>query len=239
MSNGVTTVGAIDASILARMDRTGSEFVPQAVRYDWINKAYKALYDLLIQKFGNDYFFADPYVFTTDGISDLWALPDDFYKFFGLDLSLTGGTPDGWITVKQFTKAERNRYAVPNFQSFYGISNVRYRLRGNKIWLTPLPAAGQKFRVIYAPRPTDIVDGSSTIDGVSGWEEMIELNVCIKYCAAEETDASEYKDQWKEMRQRIEEAAENRNVAEPQTVSDNSGNQGPFGGYSGGGGYMP
>ena len=239
MANGVTTVSAIDSEILARMDRTGSEFVPQARRYLWINDSYKELYDLLIQKFGDDYFFSVSSNITTDGTNDLYALPSDFYKLYGVDLSLTGGNPDGWITVKQFNKADRNRYAVPNFQSFYGITNLRYRLRGSNLWLTPLPSSGQKLRVLYAPRPTDIVDGSSTIDGVSGWEQYIVSDVCIKYCGAEETDPQLFMAQKASLKQRIEEAAANRNVGDPQTVSDSQTNWGPFGGFSNGSGYMP
>jgi hypothetical protein len=239
MALGVTTVGVIDAELLARMDRTGSEFVPQATRWLWINDSYKELYDILLQKFGDDYFFADPYAITTDGTNDTYALPADFYKLYGVDLSLTGGGSDGWITVKQFNKADRNRYAVPNFQSFYGITNLRYRLRGSKVWFSPLPSAGQHIRLLYAPRPTDIVNASSTVDGVSGWEQYIVVDSCIKYCGAEETDPQLFMAQKMGLLKRIEEAAANRNVGEPATVSDSQTNWGPFGGFSNGSGYMP
>lgn len=239
MSGGVTTVSSIDSEVLARMDRTGSEFVPQARRYSWINDSYKELYDLMLQKFGNDYFFADPFIFTTDGTSDTYDLPADFYKLYGVDLSLTGGAPEGWITIKQFMKAERNRYAVPNFQSFYGVTNLRYRLRGNKIWFTPIPMGAQRIRLLYAPRPTDLTAGSDTVDGVSGWEQYIVADACIKYCGAEETDPSLFIAQKNGLTKRIEEAAENRSIGEPQTVSDSQTNWTPFGGWVTGSGYMP
>lgn len=239
MADGVTTVGAIDAEVLARMDRTGSNFVPQTTRWNWIWDSYKELYDLLVQKFGSDYFFADPYTITTDGTNDTFDLPADFYKLYGVDLSLTGGSPDGWITLKQFMKSDRNRYVVPNFQSFWGMTNLRYRLRGGKIWFSPKPQAGQLIRLLYAPRPGDLTDDSTTLDGVSGWEQYVVADVCIKYCGAEETDPQLFMAQKGALKQRIEEAAENRNVGEPQTVSDTQGNWGTFGGWTNGSGFMP
>lgn len=238
MANGITTVATIDAECLARMDRTGSQFVPQATRYNWIWDSYKELYDLLLQKFGDDYYFADPFTIVTDGINDRFALPSNFYKLYGVDIQLSG-TPNSFTTLKQFNKAERNRYSVPNFQSFYGVTNLRYRLAGSNIWFTPLPSANQSVRLLYAPRPTDLVDGATTLDGVSGWEQYIVADFCLKYCGAEETDPQLFMAQKQMLKQRIEEAAENRNVGDPQTVSDSQSNWGPFGDFNNGSGFMP
>lgn len=240
MANGVTTVATVDAECLARMDRTGSNFVPQTTRYNWIWDSYKELYDVLLQKFGDDYYFQTPYQFTTDGVNDRFALPSDFYKLYGVDLSLNGnGSPSSWVSLKQFMKSERNRFSVPNFISFYGNTNLRYRLSGGNIWFSPMPQGGQIIRLLYAPRPADLVDGSSTLDGVSGWEQYIVADFCLKYCGAEETDPSLFLQQKQMLKQRIEEAAENRNVGDPQTVSDNQTNWGIFGGYDNGSGYTP
>jgi hypothetical protein len=356
MANGRTTISEIDAEVLARMDRTGSEFVPQSRRYKWILDSYKELYDLLVQKFGSDYYFADPYTFQTDGTNDTFALPVDFYKLYGVDLSVNG-SPDGWVSIKQFMKGERNNFKQPDFQGVYGSGNMRYRLRGDKIWFSPLPSAGQTIRLLYAPRPNDAgvstAQASSTIqlsnntlvspfspatpalgtsmtipsaisgtfqvvwqwraasagastsriykngfpigltqntssasfvetseqistsfvagdtleiwiqgpsfvdiqnfhlqydlvtdfgpqelDGVSGWEQYIVSDVCIKYCGAEETDPQLFMAQKMGLKQRIEEAAENRDVGEPQTVTDVMTDFDPYNGFNGGG-YLP
>lgn len=233
MAGGVVTLSDLKTQLLQRIDRVGSDFYDPTELNTYISASYKELYDLLIQKFGDDYFFST-HTITTDGTNDTYALPDDFYKLFGVDLSLTGGAPDGWVTLKQFMKADRNRYAVPNFQSFYGITNLRYRLRGNLIWFTPIPMANQKIRLLYAPRPSDLDEDTDTVDGVSGWEEYIISDAAIKCLAKEESDTSIFERQKMFIKQRIEEAAENRNVGEPQTVSDSQGNWGPFGTWSNG-----
>jgi hypothetical protein len=232
MATGETTVGAIKTRARQRTDRVGSDFFTESELTSEVAASYKELYDLIIQKFGDDYFFADPYEFTTDGTNETYDLPEDFYKLFGVDLSLTSGNPDGWIRLKQFTKAERARYAVPNFQSFYGITNLRYRLRGDTIWFTPRPMAGQKIRLLYAPRPADITADADVVDGVSGWEEYIVTDLCIKMLAKEESDPTVFVMQKQALLKRIEEAAENRNVGEAQTASDTQSNWGPFGIYS-------
>ena len=238
MSNpGVTTLQVIREKVLQRIDRVGDDFFPADELNGWISDSYKELYDILLQKFGNDYYAVLPfYTFTTNGTSDQYPLPADFYKGFGVDLSLTGGNPSGWVTLKQFMMAERNRYAVPNFQSFYGITNMRYRFLANTIWFTPIPQGGQQIRLIYSPRPNDLTADDDTVDGVSGWEEYIICDVAMKCLGKEESDPSLFIKQKADMLMRIEAAAENRNQGLPQTVSDNQNNWGPFGGWGDGGG---
>lgn len=231
MATGVTTLGTIRDKLRQRIDRVGSNFFLDTELNGWISDSYKELYDILVQKFGDDYYVADPYEFTTDGTSDTFDLPEDFYKLLGVDLSLTGGNPSGWVTLKPFMMAERNRYSVPNFQSFYGITNLRYRLRGNSLWFTPLPSSGQSLRILYCPRPTDLSADEDTVDGVSGWEEYIIADCAIKCMAKEESDPQVFMMQKQGLLKRIEEAGENRDAGSPQTVSDHQGNWGPFGSW--------
>lgn len=74
---------------------------------------------------------------------------------------------------------------------------------------------------------------SNIIDGVSGWEEYIVADVCIKIMAKEESDASVFIQQKERLLKRITAAAANRDVGSPQTVSNSTDNYG--GGYGGGG----
>ncbi len=213
------TLAQLKTAVRQRADMEHTQFVSDAELTSYINQSYFELYDLLIQKYGNDYYVADPYSITTDGTHDKYALPDDFYKLLGVDLALANSL-DSFITIRPFNWSDRNRYAVPNFQNFYGVTNLRYRIQNNKIWLTPKPQAGQTIRINYVPRMTELVDDSDVVDGISGWTEYIIIDAAIKCLQKEESDPTVLAVQKVAMIKRIEAAAENRDTGFPATVSD-------------------
>lgn len=204
-------------------DMVNSSFISDAEWNSYINQSYFELYDLMVQKYGDDY-FSEQYNFTTDGTSYLYPLPADFYKLLGLDLSLSG-SDDSFVTIRRFNFADRNRYAVPNFQSFYGVTNMRYRLNANDLWITPVPSGGQQMRLWYVPRLATLTADGDTVDGISGWTEYIIVDAAMKAMAKEESDVSVLMARKAGLIQRIEAAAENRDAANPMTVADNQSSQ--------------
>lgn len=180
---GIVTVQDLINQIREEADQQSSGFVSDLAIATHINNSGKELYDILVGAYGNDYYLAPPASFTTDNINDTFPLPDGvlqfkdnyqnpfiaapFYKLAGLDLQL-GATPQSYVTLRSFPFGERNKYAVPNFASFYGFTNIRYRLYGNNtIWLTPLPAAGLTLRLRYVARMSNIVS-SFVVNGTIG-----------------------------------------------------------------------
>lgn len=210
-------------------DMVNTTFITDAEWTSYINQSYFELYDILVQKYGDDY-FANHAELTTDGTTQLYPLPNGtlygsaplFYKLLGVDLNLAPGSNDSWVTIRRFNMADRNRYSVPNFQSFYGVTNLRYKLEGSNIWLTPIPTAGQTIRLWYVPRLTPLSGESDTCDGISGWTEYIVVDAAIKAKDKEESDTSVLLARKAGLISRIESAAENRDAANPATVSDNS-----------------
>ncbi len=243
-TSGVASLLEIRTTVRQRVDMTNvsgdytNSFITDSELNQYINNSYFELYDLLVQKYGNDYYVQTPYQFQTVGNTYLYALPSDFYKLLGVDLALSNNTNDSWVTIRPFMFADRNRYAVPNFQSFYGVTNLRYRLQGNNLWLTPTPTAGQTMRIWYVPRLVELVADIDTADGVSGWDEYIIVDAAIKCLEKEESDTSVFMAQKQGLIARIEAAAENRDAGNPQVVSDTqwsnygwpTGNGAPYGG---------
>lgn len=239
-----TTLTLAQARLLAQQesDMVNSQFVSDSEWNSYINQSYFELYDLLVQKYGDDY-YANNVEFETDGTSQLYALPNGtnysaapaFYKLLGVDLSLSP-SPDSWITLKRFNMSARNRYSVPNFQNFYGVTNLRYRLNGNNIWFTPTPQAGQTIRLWYVPRLSTLDSDASTMDGISGWTEYVIVDAAIKAKNKEESDVSVLMARKAGLILRIESAAENRDAANPMTVSDNQTNDFFWNGGPGGSG---
>lgn len=183
---GIFTIGDLITRIRQESDMVNSQFVTDPEIVTYLSSSYKELYDLLITSYGEDYSVATPISMTTNGTDDRYPLPNGlltfkdqqgndiiaspFYKLLGVDYQLSPNNPSGYVTIKTFSFSERNRFAVPNFASFWGFTNVRYRLLGNQIWFTPLPVFGQVFRMWYIPRPTDLifsVQGTTSIASTS------------------------------------------------------------------------
>jgi len=231
----MTLSGTRDA-VRQRADIVNSQFITDPELNSYINQSYFELYDILIQKYGENY-YVDSGSFTTDGQTQQYPLTGSFYKLLGVDLQLAGSDPDAYFTVRPFNFAERNRYAVPNMQSFYGVTNLRYRVHGNNIFLTPTPTGGQVVRYWFVPRMNTLDTDNATFDGVSGWTEYIIVDAAIKCMQKEESDTSVLQGQKTALIQRIEAAAANRDAGNPATVSDvqfnnywQQGNQGFTGG---------
>ena len=237
MANGVVTLGNLRDQLRLRIDRVNSNFFTDSELNTYLNDSYKELYDILIQKFGDDYYVAAPVSITTDGTNDTYALASDFYKLLGVDISFNTGNANTWVTLKQFMFGERNFYKLPNVQGLYGLTNLRYRLRDNKLWFVPVPQASQSLRYFYIPRPTELDDDADTVDGVSGWEEYIICDAAIKCMVKEESDPMAFAAQKQAMLTRIESAAENRNAGEPQRVTDVMQDFWPYGGGGPGSSY--
>lgn len=170
---GIVTLASLRIQAQERSDQLNSSFLSVSEWNRNVMGSYKELYDLLIAAYGCDYYATVPLQFTTTGQTEFYPLPDGtttfvngvtgatfvppaFYKLLGLDLNLSPGQNQSYVTIWGFTFADRNRFAVPNFQSFYGVTNLRVRLHGNNLWLTPIPAAGQVLQLWQIPRPADL-----------------------------------------------------------------------------------
>lgn len=236
MAPGTVTLLQLRTQARQRSDMVNSTFVSDAEFNNYISNSYKELYDLLVSAFGNNYYVATVSTFVTDGTNTLYNLPTDFYKLLGVDLALSASL-DSFVTIKPFNFSDRNRYAVPNFQSFYGVTNLRYRLHGNQLFLTPIPAASQTIRVWYIPEPTSVTSDSDSFDGISGWEEYVIVDAAIKALAKEESDVSVFMSQKEALRQRITSMADTRDAANPPVVADSQYGESWMpgnGGYTGG-----
>ena len=219
-----------------RADQVNSTFISDAELTGYVNQGAYALFDILVSKYGDGYFAAST-TFTTDGVNETFALAADFYKLLGVDLQ-TNGAPNGWLTLRPFQMAERNRNWRPNAAPIVGFTSLRYRLLGDKIWLTPLPASGQTLRYFYVPRMVELSSDSDVLDGVSGWHEYVILDAAIKCLTKEESDPSALMAERAAIVKRIEEVASNRDEGAPPTVSDVNGPDSASGyGWAGYGGF--
>jgi hypothetical protein len=220
LNPGQTTVGNLRLEAQQRSNKENSLFYTTQEWNSMISQSYKELWDILAQKFGDDYFVATPYRYTTGQNQQLYPLPSDFKALLGVEVALNPTDPNSWISLRKFEFVQRNLWNYPNVYTFYGITNLRYRLNGNNLMIVPITQAGQTVRIWYVPRPNQLINDTDTIDAVAGWEEYIIADVCIKALAKEESDVTVFAAQKAALMKRIEEAAENRDIGDPELVSD-------------------
>lgn len=237
LNPGQTTLGSIRLQAQQRADMVNSNYITDQEWDSYINASFFELYDVLAQKFGDDYFVAIPYTYTTQTNTVTYPLPIDFYKLLGVEVNLNTGSPQSWVTLKNFTFIDRNRWSYPNIYTFYGITNLRYRVNGNNLMIMPINQAGQTIRIWYVPRNNILINDTDIMDGVSGWEEYIVADVCIKAWNKQESDPSVFMAQKQALLARIEAAAENRDAGEAQHVSDSKSLNYGYGGGSDGNGW--
>lgn len=224
-----------------------NSFITDSELNSYVNQSYFELYDLLVTVYEN-YYMAPPLVFQTDGVSQLYPLPDGtlysaapaLYKLMGVDLGLANAG-NAWVTLKRFEFISRNRYVFPQLTSTYlGCFNLRYDVVGNSLMFTPTPSGGQFIKLWYIPRLTTLVADGDLADGISGWTEYIICDGAIKCGQKEETDVSVLSAQKMALINRINASAMNRDVGQPAQISDTRtraeqwgdfGSDGSFGGF--------
>lgn len=193
-------------------DMQNSGFISDSELTRYLNSSAQYLYDLLIANFGEDYFVNEnPYVFTTNNNNDPVALPDDFYKLVGVDVSIGGQ----FVTAKPFMFNERNK-----FLDSVGLSNIRYRIVNNQIRFIPNTNGSSKIQVWYIPVFPIMESDGDELEGVNGYEEFIVIDTAIKMLAKEESDVSVLMARKMEIRNNIETIGQNRDIGMPSRVQD-------------------
>ncbi len=225
-----------------RADRVNSNFVTLPEWNSYINQSYFELYDILVGSF-EDYYMAVPYTLTTTGLNS-YPLPDGsstfldadgataapFYKLLGADLGLVPDANNARVTMRKFNFIDRNDYIYPQLAtSFLGVFNPRYRIVDNRIRFIPTPSANQYITLWYVPRLRQLLQETDVAHGVSGWLEYIVVDAAIKALQKEESDVSVLMAQKQALIDRIQSMAQNRDIGEPDTISNTRGHGG-FGG---------
>lgn len=235
-TTGEMSLGQIRICAQQRADRVNSDFVSTSEWNSYINQCMFELYDLLITVY-EDYYFAQPATFNTNGSTFLYPLPNGvltfqdqngsdfvprpFYKLAGVDLAVNNAQ-NGYVTVNKFNFIDRNKFVYPNTSStIYGVFNLRYRVLGDKIELIPTPAANQQIRLWYIPRLQQLLKDTDVTDvGISGWLEYVIVKAAYLALCKEESDTSNLEKQLIALDQRIQASAANRDAGQPDSISD-------------------
>lgn len=198
-----------------RADMTNSLFITDSELNNYLNASIAELHDLMLACYDSDYYLLSDSFSTVNGTEN-YALPTDFYKLRGVDVS-DGG--DEYISLRPFNFNERNS---KNEISSYAVSGgyFRYRLAGSNLMLNPVPTGTYNIRIWYAPLATKLVADGDTLDDLNQFSEYVIVDAAIKMMQKEESDVSVLMAQKGDIRKRIENMAQNRDAGQPESVSD-------------------
>jgi hypothetical protein len=221
-------------------DRVNSQFVTTPEWNSFIRLAMYELYDLLIGAY-EDFGVTTPVMINTNGSISGYALPDGVTNYLGGSFTGTSGAPakalyklsgvdlgvntsnNAWVTLNRFNFIDRNKFVYPNSTSqIYGVFNLRYRLVGNNIEFIPIPAGNQVLRLWYVAKlPALLLDTDVTTLGMSGWLRYAIVRAA-KYALDKEegSDTTNLSNELIFLKTRIEEMAANRDVGQPDTISE-------------------
>ena len=201
-----------------RSDMVNSKFVSDSELTAFINASYAELYDLLIMSY-EDYFITSETFTLTSGDAGVRALPADFYKLKGLDY-LYGGS---YVTLYPYDWNTRNLRINSPSGYYVGDLDITYRVVGSNIRFEPRTNATGTFQHWYIPSYTALSADSDTVDSVitrNNWEEYIVIDAAIKMLAKEESNTNHLNYEKQQMIKRIEAAAGDRDVDQPERVAD-------------------
>lgn len=211
-----------------------------------INQSAARLYDLLVTKYGDKYFLAAPLQISSNG-SSVYPLPDGslysgapaLYKLAGVDVGINQNN-NQWFTLPKFNWIDRNKYSTlqlaGTIQSVYGLQYCDF---GSNIYFIPMPNGGQTFQLWYIPIVQQMLQDTDMMPfSISGWSELVILDSAIKALIKEESydEAQALVSERTSILKRITETAANRDVGQPNTVSNTRANAGDpnFGSIYGG-----
>lgn len=215
------TLSELRTACRQRADMENSNFITDSELNSYINSSIAELHDILVQSYGEDYYVKD-ITFTSTAQQEEYDLTtvitdDDFYKLRGIDAKLNG---DDWFTLQRFNFNERNRFQNFGVWDYLGITNVRYRLLGNKVRFSPAPDSEIQIRIWYIPVAEKLSADSDELRDFNQYSEYVITDACIKMLAKEESDASVFIAQKADLKRRIEEAANNRDAGANDSITD-------------------
>lgn len=250
-----------------RADMLKSNFVTNDEWNFMINNSIMELYDILVAKFGEDYFLAKPLIVqSTSALS--YPLPNGMnypvdglpspacYKVYGVDFNSYGAqvnNTQGWVSMSRFNWADHNKYNILLGAASNNVSgqycSFQFREMGADVFIIP-SNSGQYFRLWYVPIAAQLLQDTDMMPfGYSAWWEYVVVDAASKALAKQQLfdQSQELLNRKGSLEMRIEVTAANRNVGQPNTATNSRGTMGDpnfssmgmnGGGFGwGGGGY--
>jgi hypothetical protein len=181
---------------------------PQMTRM--INASLAELYDLVVAS-NKDHYAESANISVVSG-TDSYTLAADHYRLVGVDV-YDGGA---WHLMKRFNLHERNQLQDSEASDV----NTSYRVVGGALKLRPTPTWSGTVRVWYIPAPPQLSLDTDTWDGISGWEQYVVIDCCLKLGRKQKEDVTELVAEKTALAGRIRGLSADMDDNEPDRVRD-------------------
>lgn len=216
------TLLELETLIRDQSEMIHTDYIGQTEIRRYINLSLKELYALLVTVYQDYYVTSGNLSFAANEESK--ALPTGATKVLGVDAQVTS-SPSSWVTLNKFQFGQRNQFAYPQSlgQVSQGWSNIRYQVRGDSIYLSPLPANATVLKVWYIPEMTELAadaDQVSFDQTIYGWVQYVVADVAIKCLTKQDTDIRPFVAAKQDLINRVNAEAANRDQGGPTTTVD-------------------
>jgi hypothetical protein len=220
-----STVQEMVNHVRQRTNMENCQFVTDQEIVDLLNRAHNELYDIVVGT--NEDYFVNSFPVTLAAGTDAYALPADFYKVLGVDLNIDA---ERSISLKKFQFTERNRYKTTIYAPHIPASIYQYHVVGTDLKFIPKPREAKGATLWYVPLPKKFVlvaqvpavdTETTSLDlRLAMYDDYLTLDAAINVLVKEETDASVLMAEREVIKQRIIQYVTNRDVNEPERVTD-------------------
>jgi hypothetical protein len=250
---GQINLGYLRYQAKLRADMLKSNFVTNDEWNLMLNNSIFELYDLLVTKFGEDYFLAPPLIIqstsalsyplpngtnypNTNGMPDPNGAPAPAcYKVYGMDFNSYGAqinNTQGWVSMSRFNWGDHNKYNILLGAASNNVSgqycSFQYREMGDQVYIIPTNS-GQYFRLFYVPIAAQLLQDTDMMPfGYSAWWEYPVIDAAAKALAKQQLfdQSQELMNRKQVLELRIETTAANRDVGQPNTATNTRNNAG-------------
>jgi hypothetical protein len=217
------TLTQLIADVRDRTDTENSQHVTDAQITRYLNQSIAALHGLIVEQDENDFTLQCSFNATAGAeYSNIEKSPGDPtlvlpYKILAVDVVNDNGIA---YPVPRFMHGERG--FLDTQDGTWGVlQRVHYQWRGTAtLYWSPPWESQTLIRVTYVPSPADLVLGSDTYDGRTGWEEWVTLDASIRVLLKEESDVSDFARERATVEARILRQITSRDRANPKRVRD-------------------
>lgn len=244
---GQINLGYLRYEAKLRADMLRSNFVTTDEWNFMLNNSVNELRDILVTKFGEDYFLAPPLVIAStsalfyplpDGTNNLQVngIPNPAgtpalacYKVYGVDFNSYGAqltNSQGWVSMSRFNWADHNKYNILLGAASNNVSGqycaFQFREMGSNLYIIPTNT-GQYFRLWYVPLAPQLLQDSDMMPyGYAAWWEYAVCDAAAKALAKQQLfdQAQDLMNKKNDLMIRIETTAANRNVGQPNTATN-------------------